>query len=264
MIVPICGANRRDKMTVAFIQLSDIHFGQEKGSEVIVHNDVKECLIEDAAEALGSRYKGAHVGSRHLAALSFNGNKIVTTGGGGAVLCPDKAMTDKARHLTTTARVPDPFEHIHDEVGYNYRLPNINAAMGCAQLEQLPGFLAAKRRLAETYAEAFAGVEGVRFSREQAHASSNYWLNAIVLEPNRSEQRDDVLRALHRAGFLCRPAWRPMHRLPMYADCPKMPLDTAEDLQRRIINLPSGARLAAACQALRGTRAMASVAQGPS
>ncbi len=221
-------------------------------------------LIEDAAEALGSRYKGVHVGTASaLAALSFNGNKIVTTGGGGAVLAKDPDMARRAGHLTTTARVPDPFEYLHDEVGYNYRLPNINAAMGCAQLEQLPGFLAAKRRLAEAYARAFSRVKGVYFLREPAHASSNYWLNAIVLEPKRTEQRDDVLRALHSAGFLCRPAWRPMHRLPMYADCPKMPLDTAEDLQRRIINLPSGARLAAACQAQPDMTAMESVAHGP-
>ncbi len=203
-------------------------------------------LIEDAAESLGSLYHGRHAGNIGLlAALSFNGNKVVTTGGGGAVLTSDAVLARHAKHLTTTARVPHRWSFLHDEVGYNYRLPNINAALGCAQLLGLPHAIERKRRLADRYAVAFSGVDQVRFLREPAGTCSNYWLNAIVLEPQCAAHREELLRALNDAGFMSRPVWTLMHRLPMYAASPRMNVRVAEDLEGRVINLPSSAKLGA-------------------
>ena len=162
----------------------------------------KLVLIEDAAESLGSYYHGRHTGNfGRISALSFNGNKIVTTGGGGAILTNDGELARRAKHLTTTARLPDRWNFLHDEVGYNYRMPNINAALGCAQLERLPAMLQRKRQLAERYRQAFAGFDGVRFLAEPPGTSSNYWLNAIVLDQNLAACRDDVLGALNDAGY---------------------------------------------------------------
>ena len=201
-------------------------------------------LIEDAAESLGSSYRGTHTGNvGRISALSFNGNKVVTTGGGGAVLTNDPALGRRAKHLTTTARVPHRWNFVHDEVGYNYRLPNINAALGCAQLEQLPSLLARKRALAERYAAAFAGMPGVRFVREPAGTRGNYWLNAIVLDDGDASRRDAVLQALNDANYMSRPLWTLMHRLPMYQACERSPLPVAERLEACLINLPSSAKL---------------------
>ncbi len=201
-------------------------------------------LVEDAAESLGSSRHGRHTGNTGLvSALSFNGNKVVTTGGGGAILTNDAALARRAKHLTTTARVPHAWNFLHDEVGYNYRLPNLNAALGCAQLERLPSMLARKRRLAARYAAAFASADGVRFLGEPAGTTSNYWLDAIVLDDSHAPRRDDVLRALNDAGYTSRPVWTLMHRLPMYCDCPRAELTTAERMERCVVNLPSSAKL---------------------
>jgi perosamine synthetase len=151
----------------------------------------------------------------------------------------------RAKHLTTTARVPHRWNFLHDEVGYNYRLPNLNAALGCAQLENLPSFIERKRHLAARYDAAFAGVAGLRFLREPEGCLGNYWLNAIVLDPAQAAQRDDLLAALNDAGYMSRPLWTLMHRLPMYVACPRMPLPTAESLEARVINIPSSPKLAA-------------------
>ena len=203
-------------------------------------------VVEDAAESLGSTYKGHAVGSQaRLAALSFNGNKIVTTGGGGAILTNDEELGRRAKHITTTAKLPHKWAFVHDEVGFNYRLPNLNAALGCAQLEQLDGFLASKRRLAAAYQRAFAGVPGVQFSREPEGTTSNYWLNAIVLDEAHADLRDEVLTALNASGFGARPTWTLMHRLPMFAACPRGDLRVAESIERRLINLPSSASIQA-------------------
>jgi len=203
-------------------------------------------LIEDAAEALGSYYKERHVGQDGLLGiLSFNGNKIVTTGGGGAVLSNDERLARDAKHLTTTAKLPHPWRFDHDRVGYNYRLPNINAALGCAQLEQLPGFLDAKRRLADRYCRMLADVPGIRFVREPNDARSNYWLNAILLDEQYAFRRDECLLVLHREGLLARPAWTLQHRLPMFTGAPAMSLMVAEDIESRLINLPSSVVLGA-------------------
>lgn len=201
-------------------------------------------VVEDAAESLGSLYKGRKAGSLGLvSALSFNGNKIVTTGGGGAILTNDKDLAVRAKHLTTTAKQPHAWAFNHDQVGYNFRLPNINAALGCAQLEQLDGFLKSKRALARAYEEAFRGMNSVTIFKETDFARSNYWLNAILLDSSIVGQRDVLLADMHKAGFMCRSTWTPMHDLPMYKDCPRMDVSVATDLCRRIINLPSGAAL---------------------
>lgn len=201
-------------------------------------------LVEDAAESLGSYYKGQHTGTRSpVAAISFNGNKIITTGGGGAILTSDRETAKLAKHLTTTAKVPHAWEFFHDQLGYNYRLPNINAALGCAQLEQMATFLEHKRQLAERYRQAFAGTAGVRFIEEPAFAQSNYWLNALILDEAEEGMREAILQVGNQAGFMMRPVWALMHRLPMYQNCPRMPLPVAERLERRLINIPSGATL---------------------
>lgn len=201
-------------------------------------------VIEDATESLGSRYKGRPTGCwSRLAAFSFNGNKIVTTGGGGAITTDDAALAQRAKHLTTTAKLPHPWAFVHDAVGFNYRMPNLNAALGCAQLEQLPEFLAKKRRLAERYRSALADVPGVSFVAEPPFARSNYWLNALLLDEEHADARDELLLHCEEAGLVCRPAWTLMHRLAMYRGCPRMELPVAESVERRLVNLPSGAGL---------------------
>jgi perosamine synthetase len=198
-------------------------------------------LIEDAAESLGSYYRGTHTGNTgRLAALSFNGNKTVTTGGGGAILTNDEGLGVLAKHVTTTAKQPHRWAFNHDMVGYNYRMPNINAALGCAQLEQLPGFLDAKRVLATRYMEAFRDAPGFHVFCEPPECRSNYWLNVLLLDPAHESRRDAVLEATNAAGITTRPAWTLMHRLPMFATAPRMDLCTAESIERRLINLPSG------------------------
>lgn len=202
-------------------------------------------LVEDAAESLGSYYKGRHTGNwGKVSALSFNGNKIVTTGGGGAILTNDPAIGKLAKHLTTTARVPHKWSFIHDRIGYNYRLPNINSALGCAQLEELPGFVSRKRAVAENYRKAFAGLAGVRFFVEQEYAQSNYWLNALLLDRAFADRRDALLEATNSEGIMTRPVWTLIHELEMYQSCPKMDgLDVAKDIERRLVNIPSSANL---------------------
>ena len=202
-------------------------------------------LIEDAAESLGASYHGRHTGNvGRVSALSFNGNKVVTTGGGGAILTNDAALGRRAKHLTTTARTPHRWNFLHDEVGYNYRLPNLNAALGCAQLERLESLVERKRRLAARYREALASIDGVRFLIEPPGTASNYWLNAIVLEPQHAGERDALLGALNDAGYMSRPLWTLMHRLPMYATCPRADLVVAEQMEARVVNVPSSAKLA--------------------
>jgi perosamine synthetase len=201
-------------------------------------------LIEDAAESVGSLYKGRHTGTfGRLSALSFNGNKTITTGGGGAILTNDEELGKLARHITTTAKVPHRWEFNHDMIGYNYRMPNINAALGCAQLEQLPEFLAAKRSLAERYQKIFSGIGGICFFSEPEFARSNYWLNTLLLDEECTGDRDALLTATNDVGIMTRPSWTLIHKLPMFADRPKMELLVAESLERRLINIPSSAGL---------------------
>jgi perosamine synthetase len=201
-------------------------------------------LIEDAAEALGSSYKGVHVGHRGLAgALSFNGNKIITTGGGGAILTDDEKLAKKAKHITTTAKQPHPWAFDHSEVAYNYRLPNLNAALGCAQLEQLEKFIDAKRLLAQKYQTIFEEIKEIRVIKEPSHSKSNYWLNAFLLDNAIAEHRDKILELLIKNGVMVRPLWNLQHTLPMFQGCPRMPLPVAENLIKRLIKIPSSPQL---------------------
>lgn len=201
-------------------------------------------VIEDAAESLGSYYKGQHTGTSGIfGTLSFNGNKIVTTGGGGALLTNDTELARKAKHLTTTAKVAHRWEFVHDQLGYNYRMPNINAALGCAQLEQLPVFLAQKRALHDRYKQAFASVDGIRLWSEPAHCTSNYWLQSLLLDEPDLALRDAILAAANDAGLMTRPAWTLMHELPMYAHMPRAQLPVAQSIAARLINIPSSAGL---------------------
>lgn len=193
-------------------------------------------LIEDAAESLGSFYKGRHTGTfGAIGTLSFNGNKLLTTGGGGMVLT-DEATGARAKHLTTTAKRPHRFEYVHDEIGYNYRLPNLNAALGCAQLEQLEKFIAAKRALAARYADLLAG-SAFEMVVEPVDCRSNYWLNAVICEDRSA--RDALLGETNDAGVMTRPIWALMNRLPMFANCRRGDLSQAEWLEARVVNLPS-------------------------
>ncbi|MBF0386252.1 MAG: LegC family aminotransferase [Candidatus Omnitrophica bacterium] len=194
-------------------------------------------LIEDAAEGMGSFLDGRHLGTfAPIGALSFNGNKIITTGGGGMLLFDDEALARKARHLTTTAKVPHSWEYDHDAAGYNYRMPNLNAALGLAQIEQLPGFLASKRALAAAYSKFFYD-EGIAFISEPAGAVANYWLNAIALGDRR--ERDTFLEKTNAAGVMTRPLWKLLDGLPPYQQCPRANLDNARWLEDRVVNIPS-------------------------
>lgn len=214
------------------------------GALLAVARDYRLQVVEDAAESLGSYVGERHTGTFGLmGTLSFNGNKTITTGGGGAILTNDVELGARAKHLTTTAKLRHQWNFEHDEIGYNYRLPNLNAALGCAQLEQLPGFLIEKRRLFERYRLHFAGVPGVRVMAEPSGCRSNYWLQTILLDEALAGQRDAVLSATNDAGLMTRPTWVLMHRLAPYRAAPRAPLPVAESLERRLINLPSSAGL---------------------
>ena len=209
-----------------------------------VASDFGLALVEDAAESLGSTIGGRHTGTFGLVGtLSFNGNKTITTGGGGALLLNDVALAKRAKHITTTAKVPHRWEFQHDEVAYNYRLPNINAALGCAQLEQLPDLVAAKRRLFQRYRAAFADVNNVTVFEEPAGCRSNYWLQVLLLDESVACMRDQILEATNDRGFMTRPVWNLMFAQPAFAKCPRMELPVAASLQRRLINVPSSAQL---------------------
>jgi len=204
-------------------------------------------LIEDAAESLGSIYKKRHTGNfGKLAALSFNGNKIITTGGGGAILTNDDNLAKLAHHLTTTAKMQHAWDYYHDQIGFNYRLPNINAAVGLAQMEQLSDFITKKRRITQKYIEIFSKYDGIEIFREPNYATSNYWLNVLILDDEISDLRDGILKLTHERNIYTRPAWQLLHTLPMYQNAPKMNLDHADSMVARMICLPSSAKLAKA------------------
>lgn len=198
-------------------------------------------LVEDAAESLGSYYRGKHTGTfGKVSAFSFNGNKTITTGGGGMIITNDEAIAKHAKHLTTTAKVPHKYEFIHDEIGYNYRLPNLNAALGCAQMEMLDTILKNKRELADEYEELFSN-KNINFIKEPPECKSNYWLNAIILRDK--VQRDIFLQESNDMGVMTRPIWTLMHRLKMFKDAQCTELSNALWLEERVVNIPSGVRL---------------------
>ncbi|MCC7501234.1 MAG: LegC family aminotransferase [Flavobacteriales bacterium] len=194
-------------------------------------------LIEDSAEAMGSFFQGRHAGTfGHVGVLSFNGNKTITTGGGGMVITDDEAVAERIRHITTTAKVAHRWEFFHDELGYNYRLTNLNAAIGVAQMEQLDRYITSKRAIAARYAEFFGNGSAQHFA-EPADCQSNYWLNVILLA-DRTE-RDAFLAYTNDNGVMTRPAWTLMSKLPMYSQCPALSLEGAQWLEDRLVNIPS-------------------------
>ena len=194
-------------------------------------------LVEDAAESLGSFYKGKHTGTfGDFGAVSFNGNKIITTGGGGMILCKTAELGSRTKHITTTAKVPHPYEFFHDEAGFNYRMPNINAALGCAQMEALGHYLEQKRELALRYSGFFADSE-YKFVIEPEYAKSNYWLNAVICPS--SKARDELLKQVNDAGIMTRPIWQLLNRLPMFKDAPCDNLHYSKYIEGHLVNLPS-------------------------
>ena len=197
-------------------------------------------VIEDAAEALGSKYKGKALGTfGDIGVISFNGNKIITAGGGGAILTNNSKYAEEIKHITTTAKVPHSFEFHHDQLGFNYRMPNLNAALLCAQLEQIDLFLSNKRRLAQTYKSYFDSV-GIKFRWENKNSEVNFWLMCLELES--IEERNSFLEASNSSGVMTRPSWQLMHTLPMFKDCLCDHQTNAKFLQDRIVNIPSSYR----------------------
>ena len=242
-------AGLRNKTTGRIIRaLVPMHtFGHPSRIESLceVARKFRLVVVEDAAESLGSTYKEKHTGTYGLlGAVSFNGNKIITTGGGGAILTDDDELADRAKHLSTTSKKPHSWEYVHDEIGYNFRMPNINAALGVAQLGQLPDFLFSKRALADKYRAAFDGIDAVSIMTEPAHSRSNYWLQTLRLKDDGAPYLDEILEGLNAAGFGARPVWRPLHSLEIYEKASRAPLPVTEKLGRALINLPSSAGLA--------------------
>ncbi|MFZ9209625.1 MAG: LegC family aminotransferase [Ilumatobacteraceae bacterium] len=200
-------------------------------------------VVEDAAESIGSYVGTTHTGTfGRCSSLSFNGNKTITTGGGGAILTNDSGLAQRIRHLATTAKMPHDYEYIHDAVAFNYRMPNINAALGCAQLSRLDDFLSAKRVLAKKYSEGFSSARSMQFVAEPHGTTSNYWLNTIRLNKPDLSLRDELLVAARASGYMCRPAWNLLHTLPMYESSPRAKLPVAQNLWQSLINIPSSAR----------------------
>jgi aminotransferase in exopolysaccharide biosynthesis len=195
-------------------------------------------LIEDAAESLGSYYKGKHTGTfGDLGTLSFNGNKTITCGGGGMILTDNDKFAKLAKHITTTAKIPHKWEFVHDMVAYNYRLTNLSAALGCAQMEMLPQFIENKRNLAKQYSTFFKNIDNIQFVEEQENTKANYWLNAIILE--NKEHRDSFLETTNNQGVMTRPIWQLMNKLEMFKGCQCSNLSNAEWLEERVVNIPS-------------------------
>ena len=209
-----------------------------------IAHDFKITLVEDAAESLGSYYRGKHTGTfGTLGTLSFNGNKIISTGGGGAILTNSEELAKRAKHITTTAKLPHAWDYRHDEIGYNYRMPNLNAALGCAQLEELQSMLLAKRTLFKHYQKAFALISVMTLFSEPGQCQSNYWLQTILLDVDHANQRDAILKKTNDAGLMTRPAWVLMNELTPYKDCPHMDLSGSKSLSNRLINIPSSSGL---------------------
>ena len=195
-------------------------------------------LVEDAAESLGSYYNEKHTGTfGKVGAFSFNGNKIITSGGGGVIVTDDEKLAKRAKHLTTTAKIPHPFEYVHDEIGYNYRMPNLNAALLVAQLEQLDKFCENKKELSLKYDEFFKNIDGIDFIKEPENSSSNYWLQAVILKDVKT--RDEFLNFTNKNGVMTRPIWKLMKELEMFKDCQSSDLTNSKICEERIVNIPS-------------------------
>ncbi|MDA7855535.1 LegC family aminotransferase [Cyclobacteriaceae bacterium] len=235
-----CYNKQTDKKIAACMPMHTFGFPVHLDELITVCNNWKIPIVEDAAESMGSEYKNRPTGSfGKLGVFSFNGNKIITSGGGGAIVTDDLELGAKAKHLTTTAKKPHPYEYVHDDIGYNFRMPNINAALACAQLEQLERFLTEKRILATAYANYFA-VRGINFREEQANTKANYWLMCIELE--NKKDRDLFLKETNDNSVMTRPIWQLIFKSELYADFQKDDQKNALFLEQRIVNIPSNAR----------------------
>lgn len=235
-----CYNKKTGKKISACVPMHTFGFPVHLDELITICNTWKIPVVEDAAESLGSEYKGKPTGSLgKVGVFSFNGNKIVTCGGGGAIVTNNIAIGEKGKYLTTTAKIPHPYEYVHDEMGYNFRMPNLNAALACAQLEQLDGFLENKRKLAKEY-QSFFATNGIKFRTETPETKANYWLMCVELG-NKTE-RDLFLEKTNANSVMTRPIWQLMYRLPMYANCQKDEQVNAEFLEERIVNIPSSVR----------------------
>ena len=240
-----CINNKTGRVIRALVPMHTFGHPSDIEGLLSIARDFNLALVEDAAESLGSFYQGQHTGTFGLfGTLSFNGNKTITTGGGGAIITNDDSLARYAKHLTTTAKIPHAWEFRHDEVGYNYRMPNINAALGCAQLEQLSSKLTAKRDLFSRYRAAFADIEGVTLFKEPQNCQSNYWLQTLVLDKDESDLRNKLLEATNLIGIMTRPVWEPLNDLVPYRNSPSMDLSSTQLISSLVINIPSSPGLA--------------------
>ena len=231
-----CREKKSNRIIRACVPMHTFGHPADIDSLIVICDKWNIVLIEDATESLGSLYKGKHTGTfGKCGTYSFNGNKIITTGGGGMIVT-DTHLGDRAKHITTTAKLKHPYEFLHDELGYNYRLPNINAALGCAQLEELDNYIFKKRGLALLYENYFSGSD-LQFIKEPENCRSNYWLNAVICSD--LKQRDEILKKTNENGIMTRPIWTLMHELPMYKSCMRDDLTNSRWLQNRVLNLPS-------------------------
>lgn len=223
-------------------------FDIEAAQELCDHFGIE--LVEDAAESLGSRIGNQHTGTfATFSSLSFNGNKIITTGGGGAVFTLDAQAAKHARHLTTTAKIAHPYRFHHDELGYNYRLPNLNAALGLSQLERFDEILRKKQQLHAVYQATFKNFQGATLHETPVGTTSNYWLNVLMVDSNASQKLDTFFEKSQAARIFTRPAWDLMHQLPMNSKCPAMDMKSTETLSKRVLCLPSSPQLVDALNA---------------
>ena len=245
MIDGFCVNKKTQKVIRAIVPMHTFGHPVDIDGVVALSNDFNLQLIEDAAESLGSFYRNKHTGTfGRFGVLSFNGNKTITTGGGGAILADNEEDATKAKHMSTTARLKHNWEFKHDLIGFNYRMPNLNAAVGCAQMEKLSEKLQAKKRLFHKYSEAFSGIEGVNVFAEPLGSRSNYWLQTLMLSEDNLELRDEILEKTNAQNIMTRPIWTPLSELPPYISSPRMNLDVVKSLEKRLISLPSSPGLA--------------------
>ena len=236
----ICYNKKSNKKIAACMPMHTFGFPVHLEELIAICNKWNIPVVEDAAESIGSEYKGMPTGSfGKLGVFSFNGNKIVTSGGGGAIVTNDLQLGIKAKHLTTTAKVPHPYEYVHDEIGYNFRMPNLNAALACAQLEQLNSFIQNKRNLASEYSVFFESI-GVKFRKELPNTKANYWLMCIELE--NTKDRDSFLKETNGKKVMTRPIWQLIFKSPLYSNFQRDSQENAIYLENRIVNIPSSVR----------------------
>jgi aminotransferase in exopolysaccharide biosynthesis len=237
----VCYNKKTNKKIAACMPMHTFGFPVHLDELIIICKKWNISIVEDAAESIGSEYKGMPTGSfGKLGVFSFNGNKIVTSGGGGAMVTNDLDLGIKAKHLTTTAKVPHPYEYVHDEIGYNFRMPNINAALACAQLEQLEIFIQNKRNLALEY-KVFFESKGIQFRKELPNTKANYWLMCLELESKKD--RDSFLKETNENKVMTRPIWQLIFKSPLYSNYQRDSQENAIYLEDRIVNIPSSVRL---------------------